>query len=180
MKTLRYLLPLVVFVAIGAFLFSGLGKDPTIIPSVLVGKPAPDFSLPSLHAPGTSVSALSLRGKPYLLNVFASWCVTCRVEHPTLTALAKSGLVKVVGLNWKDPHDDAMRWLGMFGDPYHEIAIDAEGRTAIDLGVTKAPESFLIDGNGVIVHKVTGPITPEIIETELKPKLAAIAAGARS
>jgi cytochrome c biogenesis protein CcmG/thiol:disulfide interchange protein DsbE len=109
--------------------------------------------------------------------VFASWCVTCRVEHPTLTALAKSGLVTVIGLNWKDPHEDAMRWLGMFGDPYHDIAVDAEGRTAIDLGVTKAPESFLVDPEGIIVHKVTGPITDEIIEKELKPRLAAMTAG---
>jgi cytochrome c biogenesis protein CcmG/thiol:disulfide interchange protein DsbE len=180
MKALRYLLPLIVFLGIGVFLYSGLGKDPQILPSVLVGKRAPDYSLPSLHTPGQVVSAASLRGKPYLLNVFASWCVTCRVEHPTLTALAKSGVLPVIGLNWKDPHEDAVRWLGMFGDPYTDIAVDAEGRTAIDLGVTKAPESFLIDANGTILHKVTGPITPEIIETELKPRLAALAtAGAK-
>ena len=180
MKALRYLLPLVVFLAIGVFLASGLGKDPRLIPSPLVGKKAPEFSLPSLHEPTRVVSSAALRGKPYLLNIFASWCVSCREEHPILTGFAKSGVIDVIGLDWKDPHEDAMRWLQMFGDPYHDIAVDADGRIAIDFGVTGAPESFLVDANGVIVHKVTGIITPEIIEKELKPKIAALAAGAKS
>jgi cytochrome c biogenesis protein CcmG/thiol:disulfide interchange protein DsbE len=164
MIALRYLLPLAVFALIAGFLWSGLYKDPHIVPSPLIGKPAPVYSLPALHDSTRVVSAVALRGKPYLLNVFASWCVACREEHQTLAAFARSGLVPVIGLDWKDPHDDALRWLAQLGDPYGDIAID--------FGVYGAPESFLIDGAGTIRHKVIGPLTPEIIEKELKPRIA--------
>lgn len=176
----RYVLPFAGFIALGVFLFSGLNKDPRVVPSPLIGKPAPQYALPSLHAPAQVVSAVAMRGKPYLLNVFASWCVACREEHETLSAFAKTGAIPVIGLDWKDPHEDALRWLGMFGDPYRDIAVDADGRVAIDFGVYGAPESFLIDSNGTIVHKVIGPLTPEIIETELKPRIAALSSGKKS
>jgi cytochrome c biogenesis protein CcmG, thiol:disulfide interchange protein DsbE len=174
----RLLLPLLAFFALGVLLFNGLGKDPRIVPSVLIDKPAPAFDLPELRAADQRVSSESLKGEPYLLNVWASWCFACRIEHPVITDLAKSGLVRVVGFNYKDAPEDAKRWLAQFGDPYSDIAQDLDGRIAIEFGVYGAPESFLIDGQGVIRHKIIGPLTPEIVEREIKPKLAELKGGA--
>jgi cytochrome c biogenesis protein CcmG, thiol:disulfide interchange protein DsbE len=170
----KLLLPLGLFFALGVLLFAGLGKDPKIVPSVLINKPAPAFELPVLNDPNQRISKTALLGKPYLLNVWASWCFACRVEHPVVTDLAKSGLIAVYGLNYKDEPADANRWLEQFGNPYKVIAQDLDGRTAIDFGVYGAPETFLIDAKGVIRHKVIGPITPEIIAREIKPRLAAM------
>jgi cytochrome c biogenesis protein CcmG, thiol:disulfide interchange protein DsbE len=174
----RLLLPLLAFFALGVLLFNGLGKDPRIVPSVLIDKPAPAFDLPELRAADQRVSSESLKGEPYLLNVWASWCFACRIEHPVITDLAQSGLVRVVGFNYKDAPEDAKRWLAQFGDPYSDIAQDLDGRIAIEFGVYGAPESFLIDGQGVIRHKIIGPLTPEIVEREIKPKLAELKGGA--
>ncbi len=168
----KLLVPLALFFGLGLLLFMGLGKDPGVVPSVLIDKAAPSFSLPKLNASEQTLSRESLLGKPYLLNVWASWCFACRVEHPVVTDLARSGLIAVYGLNYKDEPADANRWLAEYGDPYAGIAQDLSGRVAIDFGVYGAPESFLIDAKGIIRHKVIGPLTPEIIDTEIKPRLA--------
>lgn len=173
---LRHLLPLFVFGAIGLFLLGGIGKDPRVVPSPLIDKPAPEFTLPSLHEPDTQVTAASLRGKPYLLNVWGSWCVMCREEHATLTQIANSGEVALVGLNWKDTAEDAKRWLVQYGDPYTTIAHDPEGRTAIDFGVYGAPETFLVDAQGVIRYKFVGPMQPQDYAREFQSRLRAMGA----
>ena len=174
MKSLRFVLPLVLFAGLAVLLFAGLGKDTRLVPSPLIDKPAPSFELPSLRDPSTRIRSADFAGKPWLLNVWGSWCVACRVEHEVLTAFAKRELVPVVGLNWKDVPEDAHRWLAQFGDPYDAIPVDADGRIAIDYGVYGAPESFLIDASGVIRFKHVGPLTPEIVERELVPRIAAM------
>jgi cytochrome c biogenesis protein CcmG/thiol:disulfide interchange protein DsbE len=170
---LRLLLPLLLFIALAALLFSGLGKDPKLVPSPLIGKPAPAFSLESLHQPERQVSADSLKGEAYLLNVFASWCAACRIEHPVLEEYVRRGQIKLVGLNYKDQRSDAIAWLRRFGDPYAEIAWDIDGRVGIDYGVYGAPETFVVDAAGIIRYKHVGPISPEIMETQILPLLKA-------
>jgi len=173
LKVLRYLFPLLVFVGLAVLLYSGLGKDPSIVPSPLIGKPAPDFDLPELRDARLRVRAAELRGKPYLVNVWGSWCVTCRVEHPLLMRFAAQKRLPIVGLNWKDEPDDARRWLEQFGDPYSHIPQDLDGRVAIDFGVYKAPESFLVGADGTILFKQVGPLTDEILENQIMPLLSA-------
>ncbi|MBK9654339.1 MAG: DsbE family thiol:disulfide interchange protein [Rhodanobacteraceae bacterium] len=168
----RALIPLVVFVAIGFFLYSGIGKDPRYVPSPLVGKPMPEFSAPALHDPTRIVSKTSLLGTPYLLNVFGSWCPSCRVEHPILAEYARRGAFKLVGFNWKDEKADAERWLQQFGDPYAEIFTDLDGRLGIDFGVYGAPETFVIGADGMVLHKHVGPLDAQTIEKEILPLLA--------
>ena len=168
---LRLALPLLLFVALAALLFSGLGKDPKLIPSPLIGKPAPAFSVEALHQPDRQVSAEGLKGEPYLLNVFASWCAACRIEHPVLAEYARRGQIKLVGLNYKDQRADAIAWLSRFGDPYADVAWDIDGRVGLDYGVYGAPETFVVDAGGVIRYKYVGPITPEIMETQILPLL---------
>ena len=165
----RYLLPLGVFIVLAGFLAVGLRLDPREVPSPLVGKPAPAFTLPLLDAPGQTLSTQDLRGKVWLLNVWASWCVACRHEHPLLVELAKSGVVPIYGLNYKDERADAMKWLGQFGNPYTASISDTAGRVGIDFGVYGVPETFVIDKAGVIRHKVIGPITPDALRDEILP-----------
>lgn len=172
MRSLRFLLPLVVFALLGGLLWSGLGKDTRLVPSPLIDKPAPDFDLPELRDASTRVSRAALLGQPYLLNVWGSWCFACTEEHPVLVELGGRKLLPIVGLNWKDDPADAARWLARFGDPYAHIAQDREGRTAIDFGVYGAPESFLVDAQGIIRWKHVGPLTPAVVEEILLPKLA--------
>jgi cytochrome c biogenesis protein CcmG/thiol:disulfide interchange protein DsbE len=179
MKFLRYLLPLALFLGLAALLASGLGKDPHVVPSPLIGKPAPAFDLPTLRDPSRRVNSATLAGKPYLLNIWGSWCVACREEHETLMSFSRLALVPVIGLDWKDDHPTALAWLQQLGDPYSEVVTDDSGRVAIDFGVYGAPESFLVDAQGVIRHKVIGPITPGVVERELKPRIAALNAGTR-
>jgi len=171
---MRALIPLAVFGLIGFLLYSGIGKDPRYVPSPLVGKPIPNFSAPALHDPTRIVSSQSLLGTPYLLNVFGSWCPSCRVEHPVLADYAGRGKFKLVGFNWKDEAVDAKRWLQQFGDPYSVVIVDRDGAIAIDFGVYGAPESFLVDGAGIIRYKQIGPITPDVLAFELKPLLASL------
>lgn len=173
-RLLKYLLPLLVFASISGLLYAGLGKDTRLVPSPLIDKPAPDFDLPDLHDPAARVSKQAWLGKVYLVNVFGSWCVTCHLEHPVLAAFERENVLPIVGLNWKDERPTALRWLEQFGDPYTAIAHDFEGRTAIDFGIYGAPESFLIDATGTIRWKHVGNLTPEIIESELKPRVAAL------
>lgn len=168
-KALRYLLPLVVFLGIAFFLYRGLSLNPREVPSPLIGKKVPEFSVPLLSDPTRTLSAAQLRGKVYLLNVWGSWCVSCREEHPVLVELAKKGTIPIYGLNWKDKQEDAIAWLKRFGDPYAGSGVDRDGKVAIDFGVYGAPETYLVDREGVIRFKQTGPLTWEIIEKKIVP-----------
>jgi cytochrome c biogenesis protein CcmG/thiol:disulfide interchange protein DsbE len=149
------------------------------VPSPLIDKPAPEFVLPFLYDSTKSLSRKELLGQPYLVNVFGSWCATCQYEHPILTQLIKPLGIKIIGLNWKDQPDDAKRWIAQFGNPYDAILADPEGRTGIDFGVYMAPESFLVDAQGMIRYKRIGMFTPELIESELKPQIAKLGGTAR-
>lgn len=166
---LRYSIPLVIFLLLVVFLAVGLRRDPNELPSALINKPAPSFRLAQLKDPSATFSAEDLRGKVWLLNVWASWCVGCREEHPWLLEYAKSGVVPIYGLNYKDQTADAIGWLGELGDPYVLSAVDADGRVAIDYGVYGAPETYLIDQNGTIRFKQVGPLAPEIWEEKILP-----------
>ncbi|HEY8587166.1 MAG TPA: DsbE family thiol:disulfide interchange protein [Rhodanobacter sp.] len=148
--------------------------DPNAIPTPLLDKPAPPFDLPKLYEPDQQVSKADLLGKPYLLNVFASWCIECGVEHPVWTREAPTLGVALIGYNYKDEPDDAKNWLDRHGDPYALVIADLPGQTAIDFGVYGAPESFLVDAKGVIRFKHIGPVTPEVMERQLKPAIAAM------
>jgi cytochrome c biogenesis protein CcmG/thiol:disulfide interchange protein DsbE len=178
------LLPLAVFLALVGLLLFGIHwnahHEMTEVPSPLIGKPAPEFTLPLLYEPERKLSRAELLGKPYLLNVFGSWCPTCQYEHPILSANVKPLGIALIGLDWRDDPDDAKRWLGRFGNPYDAVITDRDGRTGIDFGVYMAPESFLVDAQGVIRYKRIGMFTPELIERELKPKLAELARPARA
>jgi cytochrome c biogenesis protein CcmG, thiol:disulfide interchange protein DsbE len=165
----RFLIPLGVFVILVAFLAVGLSRDPREVPSPLINKAAPAFQLPQLKDPTKTFSPESMRGKVWLLNVWASWCITCRDEHPLLIEYAKSGALPIYGLNYRDKREDALAWLGELGDPYVLSASDADARVGIDYGVYGAPESYLIDRNGVIRFKQIGPITPDVWEKTILP-----------
>ena len=165
----RYLLPLGIFVVIAVFLGVGLRLDPREVPSALINKPAPAFSLPQLHQPAQTFSHDEMKGKVWLLNVWASWCVACRDEHPVLVELARSGTIPIVGLNYKDYRADGLRWLKQFGDPYRLSVYDRDGRIGIDYGVYGVPETFLIDKNGIIRYKRIGVVTPEILRDKILP-----------
>ncbi|MFA7503476.1 MAG: DsbE family thiol:disulfide interchange protein [Burkholderiaceae bacterium] len=169
MRSLRFIIPLLLFAAIGMFLYKGLSNDPRIIPSPLVGKPAPDFSLPILGADGRAWGPEEMRGKVWLLNIWGSWCAACQIEHPLFNQIARDGTLPLVGLAWKDDPQASARWLDRLGDPYTVVISDIQGRAAIDYGVYGAPESFLIDKRGVIRFKQTGPFSPESIRDTLMP-----------
>lgn len=166
----RFLLPLVVFVVLVGFLAVGLRLNPREVPSPLIGKPVPSFRLPQLHAGDKSFSAEDMRGKVWLLNVWASWCMSCREEHPVLLDLDKQKRIPIVGLNYKDDRTAAIAWLTRHGgDPYLVSAVDADGRVGIDFGVYGVPETFLIDKGGVIRYKHIGPVTPEALKSKILP-----------
>jgi cytochrome c biogenesis protein CcmG, thiol:disulfide interchange protein DsbE len=165
----RFLLPLGIFVVLVGFLLVGLNLNPRQVPSPLIGKPAPEFQLQQLHQAEQTLTSKDNLGKVWLLNVWASWCVSCREEHPLLVELAKSGIVPVYGLNYKDQRDDALRWLKQFGDPYAVSIVDPEGRTGIDYGVYGVPETYVIDKNGIIRYKQIGPVTVEALQTKILP-----------
>jgi len=169
---LRAFVPLGIFALIGGVLWSGIGKDPSLLPSPLINQPAPEFSATTLEDPERVISKTSLLGTAYLLNVFGSWCITCRYEHPVLMDYARKGEFKIVGLNWNDTREDAKRWLAQFGNPYEQIIFDADGRLGIDFGVTGAPESFVISADGRVLYKYVGALSPEEIEKRVKPLLA--------
>jgi len=168
----KYLVPLILFIVLAGFLAVGLKLDPHEIPSPLINKPAPDFNLPRLLKTGEKLNNQSLKGQVWLLNVWASWCVSCRSEHPVLNQLAQKKLVTLVGLNYKDVSQEAKQWLAQLGNPYDYIAQDQDGRTGIDYGVYGVPETFIIDKQGVIRHKITGPISMQIIQDTLIPLIS--------
>jgi cytochrome c biogenesis protein CcmG/thiol:disulfide interchange protein DsbE len=165
----RFAIPLAVFAVIVAFLFVGLGLNPREVPSPFIGKPAPAFQLAQLHAPDRAFTQKDLLGQVWLLNVWASWCISCRDEHPLLVELAKAKTVPLVGLNYKDKPEEAKAWLKQFGDPYQLSVSDLNGRVGIDYGVYGVPETFVIDKAGVIRYKHIGPITPDALERKILP-----------
>jgi cytochrome c biogenesis protein CcmG/thiol:disulfide interchange protein DsbE len=170
----RFLIPLAVFVLLVGFLAVGLKLNPREVPSPLVGKAAPAFELPVLSQPDKRFVPGDMRGKVWLLNVWASWCVSCRDEHPVLVELSKKGVLPILGLNYKDKGDEARRWLKQFGDPYQLSVVDADGRIGIDYGVYGVPETYLIDAEGVIRYKQIGPLTQAILEQKVLPLAMAL------
>jgi cytochrome c biogenesis protein CcmG/thiol:disulfide interchange protein DsbE len=168
------LIPIAVFVLLGVLLAVGLkiADHKTDLPSPLVGRPMPAFNLPLLGQEEVIVNSKDLIGEPFLVNFWASWCVTCRVEHPVIEELAASGAIRIIGLNFRDEVEDAQAWLRQFGNPYAMNVSDLSGRTSIDFGVYAAPESFLVDEKGIIVFKQLGALTPEVIEREILPRVA--------
>ena len=169
MKALRFVIPLGIFALLVFFLWRGLRLDPHEVPSPLIDKPAPAFALARLDDASRRIGRDDLRGQVWLLNVWASWCVACREEHPVLLQLSRSKLVPLIGLDYKDTREEGMGWLQQFGNPYDASAFDADGRVGIDFGVYGVPETFIIDKRGVIRMKHIGPLTPEIIQTRIQP-----------
>jgi cytochrome c biogenesis protein CcmG, thiol:disulfide interchange protein DsbE len=165
----RFLVPLGIFLVVVGFLYAGLRLDPREVPSPLIGKPAPVFDLPVLEQPGKRFVPADMKGKVWLLNVWASWCVTCREEHPLLVELSRKKLLPILGLNYKDKDPQALEWLKRFGDPYDFSVVDADGRIGIDYGVYGVPETYLIDADGVIRYKQIGAITPAVLEQKILP-----------
>jgi cytochrome c biogenesis protein CcmG/thiol:disulfide interchange protein DsbE len=165
----KYFLPLAVLAVVVGFLGVGLKLDPREVPSPLIGKAAPPFSLPVLHEPAKTVSNTDFKGQVWMLNVWASWCVSCREEHPVLVELSKQKIVPIIGLNYKDQSDDARAWLKKFGDPYVMSLVDAKGKIGIDYGVYGVPETYVIDRDGVIRYKKIGPVTPDTVREKILP-----------
>lgn len=162
-------IPLIVFFVMAVFLAIGLTMDPREIPSPLIGKPVPEFKLPPVKGRTQGLASADLRGQVSIVNVFASWCVACREEHPVLLELSRKGIVPIHGLNYKDKPDDAQAWLDQLGDPYTRTGADISGRVAIDWGVYGVPETFVIDREGRIAYKHIGPVTPEALRDKLIP-----------
>jgi cytochrome c biogenesis protein CcmG, thiol:disulfide interchange protein DsbE len=171
MKSLRYILPLLGFLILAGFLARGLDLNPREVPSPLIGKPAPRFALAELADPAKTFKRDDMLGKVWMLNVWASWCVACREEHPLLVEFSKRGVVPLYGLNYKDKRPDGQGWLARFGDPYTASLFDDDGRVGIDFGVYGVPETFIIDQQGVIRLKHIGPLTPDVIRERIEPML---------
>jgi cytochrome c biogenesis protein CcmG/thiol:disulfide interchange protein DsbE len=174
---LRFLAPALAFAVLVGFFIVGLRRDPGEIPSPLIGKPAPAFAVESLGDPATRVGPADYGGRPWVLNVWATWCGGCRQEHPVLLAIARENRVPIVGLNWRDDRTLALGWLAQLGNPYVSVAYDPEGHVAIDWGVYGAPETFLMDAGGRVIKKRIGPMTTEIWERDFVPLLPAKAGG---
>jgi cytochrome c biogenesis protein CcmG/thiol:disulfide interchange protein DsbE len=165
----RFILPLGIFAALIALLGVGLTLNPREVPSPLIGKPAPHFELPQLHETARTFTEKDMLGKVWVLNVWASWCVSCREEHPVLLELAASGAVPLYGLNYKDKREEGLAWLKGMGDPYRLSIYDFDGKVGIDYGVYGVPETYVIDKSGVIRYKRIGPLTREIVKEKLLP-----------
>ena len=168
-KRWKYIAPLALFVVLLGFLVVGLNLNPREVPSPLIGKPAPAFDLPRLDEPRQRISRQDLAGKVWMLNVWASWCVACREEHPVLVEFARRGLVPIYGLNYKDERSNAIEWLSRMGNPYDASLADTDGRGGIDFGVYGVPETFIIDKQGVVRFKQIGPVTPEVLRERIEP-----------
>ena len=165
----RFLVPLAVFLVLVAFLAVGLTLNPREVPSPLVNQPAPAFQLAQLHRPALAFSQKDMLGQVWLLNIWASWCVSCRDEHPLLVELAQNRIAPIVGLNYKDQPDEARAWLRQLGDPYVLSVADASGRVGLDYGVYGVPETFVIDRAGVIRYKQIGAITRRTLDEKILP-----------
>ena len=170
MRRIVYLVPLAVFLVLAAYFWVGLGKDPQIIPSVLIDQPVPAFALKPIKGRELGFASDDLPGQVSLVNIFGSWCVACRIEHPFLMKLKADGVVPIHGIDWREKDPDAgPAWLAKYGDPYTLVGDDPDSKAAIAFGVTGAPETFIVDARGVIRYKQIGPITPKIWEKELWP-----------
>ena len=185
MRSLRYIVPVLLFLLVAGFLLLGLDRKPGEIPSPLIGKAAPSWALPRLPsatasgaavADGSMLAANTLKGKPYLLNVWASWCAPCLQEHPILVDLARRNVITIVGVNYKDKPEDARAWLARHGNPFGATVADRDGRTAIDFGVYGVPETFLVDAQGIVRFKHIGALTDEAMRARLLPAIAALPA----
>ncbi len=177
---LRYFLPVIALLVLSVFFFMGLGRDPSVVPSPLIDKPVPAFSLPALAGREKDVemdglASSDLRGEVSVVNVFASWCAPCRVEHPVLTRLATEFGVSLHGINYKNDPDEARAWLARLGDPFRRIGADRDGRAAIELGVYGVPETFVIDRDGRIRYRHVGPLTPHDLENVVVPLIREVA-----
>ena len=169
MRSLKFIVPLVVFLGLAAFLAVGLTRDPREIPSPFIGKAAPGFKLEQLADEKLAFTPDEMKGKVWLLNVWASWCVACRVEHPLLVQMSKQKTVPIVGLNYKDKNAEGLAWLAQHGDPYTLSVVDADGRVGIDWGVYGVPETFVIDKTGLIRYKHIGPVSVEALQDKILP-----------
>lgn len=169
-KRLIFIAPTLVFLVLVGFFVVQIDDNPQELPSVLIDRPVPQFAMDPLPGRGKPLTSADLTGEVSLVNIFGSWCVACQVEHPVLMDIAATGFVPIHGIDWreKDPRD-GMRWLEKYGDPYTLVGLDPDSRVAIDFGVTGAPETFVVDANGVIRYKHIGPVTPEVWENTLKP-----------
>ena len=174
----RFIVPIIGFAVLVAVLAVGLTRDPTFVPSPLIGKPVPAFELPRLREPESVLTDADLRGQYSVVNVWGTWCVGCRQEHPVLNQIAAQGEVPIYGLNWKDDNQFALGWLEQLGNPYTATAVDADGRVAIDWGVYGAPETFLISPEGIILYRHIAPLTMEIWEQEFLSRIAEHQGGA--
>ena len=170
------IVPIGVFLVLVVFMAIGLTRDPSVIPTEMIDRDMPQFELPELYTPEDTVTAADLTGETTLVNVFGSWCVACLQEHPTLMKLARDDTVRIVGVNWRDDRDDALVWLEKHGDPYDRIVFDAQSDLVIEMGVTGAPETFIVDPRGRIRYKQIGPITPDVWKDTIQPVIDAIAA----
>ena len=166
---MKRFLPLGIFLVLAVFLAAGLGLNPREVPSPLIDKEAPAFRLPQLRDPGLTLGSDDLKGKVWILNVWASWCVACLEEHPILVEFSKRNVLPIYGLNYKDKREDALAWLGKHGNPYTLSIQDGDGRVGIDYGVYGVPETYVIDRNGVIRYKRIGPVTEQILQQKILP-----------
>lgn len=177
MKRLLFILPLVLFVGLAVAFWFGLQRDPSKLPSQLIDRPVPEFTLPPVRADGPGLTTADLKGRPALLNVFASWCVPCRLEHPVLMRLRAEG-VAIHGIDWKETAQAGAAWLDEYGDPYLRAGNDEAGRTGIDLGVTGVPETFVVDRHGRVRYKHIGPLTPDDWNRTIAPLMEKLEAEA--
>lgn len=173
----RATIPLAVFALLVILLAIGLTLNPREVPSPFIGMPAPAFSLPSLHQPERQVTPAQMKGRVWVLNVWASWCTSCRAEHEVVSKLAESGEAPIIGLNYKDRRPDALAWLEQLGDPYSASVMDEKGDTGIDWGVYGVPESFIIDQQGVIQYKHIGPVTEQSLRETILPLVRKLKGG---
>ena len=175
----RFLLPLGLFVLLAVVLAIGIRHAPEkgVIASPLLGRPAPQFALPSLTDPAQQVRSADLKGHWYLFNVWGTWCGECRQEHETLLQVHRAGVVPIIGLDWRDDDTQARSWLAQLGNPYQSVAVDRSGRIAIDWGVYGAPETFLVNPQGIVVYKHIGALTPDTWTHEILPRVSGLPAG---
>lgn len=174
MKSLKFLIPLALFAVLALFLGAGLNLNPREVPSPLIGKPAPEFKLPQLHDASATISRQDLLGKVWILNVWASWCVACREEHPLMVEYARRKTVPIYGLNYKDTREAGLQWLSRLGNPYVASLFDVDGKLGIDFGVYGVPETFVIDRQGVIRYKHIGPVTPDVLRDKIEPLIKSL------
>jgi cytochrome c biogenesis protein CcmG/thiol:disulfide interchange protein DsbE len=167
----RFIIPIGLFAALAVFLFVGLSRDKETLPSPLIGKPAPQFELPRVEDPSQKISNREFAGRPYVVNIWGTWCFACREEHAVLMEIARRGEVPLVGLNWKDELAPAQQWLQQLGNPYVGTAFDPQGDVGIDWGAYGAPETYLVDARGTIVYKYVSPVTIEVWEREFLPRI---------